>query len=58
VDGVEARSRGRGGRLAEASRASPQAAAMAPSHRVLCLSSSLLSIGGDADELGIESTDP
>jgi hypothetical protein len=31
---------------------------MAPSRRVLCLSSSLLSGGGGADELGIKSTDP
>jgi hypothetical protein len=31
---------------------------VAPSHRVLCLSSSLLSIGGGADDLGVESTDP
>jgi hypothetical protein len=57
-DGDEEKSRGRGGRLAEASRAPPQAAAMAPSRRVLWPSSSLLSVGGGADELGIESTDP
>jgi hypothetical protein len=56
-DGEEARSRGRGGRLAEASRAPPQAAAMAPSHQVLYLSSSLLSVGGATDELGIGSID-
>jgi hypothetical protein len=44
----------RGGRLAEASRAPPQAAVVVPSHRVLCLSSSLLSVGGGADDLGVE----
>jgi hypothetical protein len=31
---------------------------MAPSHRVLCLSSFLLPVGGGTDKLGIESTDP
>jgi hypothetical protein len=31
---------------------------VAPSHRVLYLSSSLLSAGGGADDLGVESTDP
>jgi hypothetical protein len=31
---------------------------MAPSRRVLCLSSSLLSVGGGANDLGVESTDP
>jgi hypothetical protein len=30
---------------------------MAPSHQVLYLSSSLLSVGGTTDELGIGSTD-
>jgi hypothetical protein len=57
-DGKESRTWRRGGRLAEASRAPPQAAAVAPSRRVLCLSSSLLSVGGGADDLGVESTDP
>jgi hypothetical protein len=57
-DGKESRTWRHGGRLVEASKAPPQAAAMAPSRRVLCLSSSLLSIGGGADELGVESTDP
>jgi hypothetical protein len=37
---------------------SPQAAAVAPSRWVLCLSSSLLSVGGGADDLGVESIDP
>jgi hypothetical protein len=55
--GEESRMWRRGGRLVEASRAPPQAVAMAPSRRVLCLSSSLLSVGGGAGELG-ESTDP
>jgi hypothetical protein len=31
---------------------------MARSRRVLCLSSSLLSVGGGTDELGVESTNP
>jgi hypothetical protein len=56
--GEESRTWRRGGRLAEASRAPPQAAAVAPSRQVLCLSSSLLSVGGGADDLGVESTDP
>jgi hypothetical protein len=50
-DGEESRTWRRGGRLAEASRAPPQAAAVAPSRRGLCLSSSLLSVR-------VESTDP
>jgi hypothetical protein len=32
--------------------------AVAPSRRVLCLSSSLLSVGGGVDDLRVESTDP
>jgi hypothetical protein len=37
---------------------SPSSSSVAPSRRVLCLSSSLLSVGGGADDLGVESTDP
>jgi hypothetical protein len=55
--GEESRTWRRGGRLAEASRAPPQAAAVVPSRLVLCLSSSLLSVGGSADDLRVESTD-
>jgi hypothetical protein len=57
-DGEESRTWRRGGRLAEASRAPHQAAVVALSRRVLYLSSSLLSVGGGADDLGVESTDP
>jgi hypothetical protein len=37
---------------------SPSSGGVAPSRRVLYLSSSLLSVGGGADDLGVESTDP
>jgi hypothetical protein len=57
-DGEESRTWMRGGRLAEASKAPHQAAAVAPSRRVLCLSSSLLYVGGGVDDLGAELTDP
>jgi hypothetical protein len=57
-DGEESRTWRHGGRLAEVSRAPPQVVAMVPSRWVLCLSISLLSVGGGADDLGVESTNP
>jgi hypothetical protein len=57
-DGEEARCRGRGGVEADWQRRAELPLKRQPSRRVLCLSSSLLSVGGGADDLGVESTDP